>query len=95
LVKIKAAGVNPVDWKATLNGYFNPPHILGSDIAGTIEAIGTEVKNYKVGDEIIGSLEWAKQSAFAEFVATKEKYVTYKAKESFIRRNQQQCHLQR
>jgi len=80
LVKIKAAGVNPVDWKATLNGYFNPPHILGSDIAGTIEAIGTEVKNYKVGDEIIGSLEWAKQSAFAEFVATKEKYITYKPK---------------
>ncbi|QEC69480.1 NADP-dependent oxidoreductase [Panacibacter ginsenosidivorans] len=80
LVKIKAAGVNPVDWKATLNGYFNPPHILGSDIAGTIEAIGNEVKNYKVGDEIIGSLEWAKQSAFAEFVATKEKYITYKPK---------------
>ena len=80
LVKIKAAGVNPVDWKATLNGYFNPPHILGSDIAGTIEAIGTEIKNYKVGDEIIGSLEWAKQSAFAEFVATKEKYITCKPK---------------
>lgn len=80
LVKIKAAGVNPVDWKATLNGYFNPPHILGSDIAGIIEAIGTEVKNYKVGDEIIGSLEWAKQSAFAEYVATKEKYITYKPK---------------
>lgn len=80
LVKIVAAGVNPVDWKAVLNGYFNPPHILGSDMAGTIEAIGNEVKNYKVGDEIIGSLEWAKQSAFAEYVATKEKYITHKPK---------------
>lgn len=80
LVKIKAAGVNPVDWKATLNGYFNPPHILGSDIAGIIEATGSDIKNYKPGDEIIGSLEWAKQSAFAEYVATKEKYITYKPK---------------
>ena len=78
LVKIAAAGINPVDWKAVLKGYFNPPHILGSDIAGTIEAVGSEVKNYKVGDEIIGSLEWAKQSAFAEYVATKEQYITYK-----------------
>ena len=78
LVKIAAAGVNPVDWKAVLNGYFNPPHILGSDIAGTIAAVGSNVKNFKAGNEIIGSLEWAKQSAFAEFVATKEQYITHK-----------------
>ncbi len=85
LVKVKAAGVNPVDWKATMHGIFNPPHILGSDIAGVIEAVGSDVKNYKPGDEIIGSLEWAKQSAFAEFVATKEKYITSKPKNlSFV-----------
>ncbi|MEP7318249.1 MAG: NADP-dependent oxidoreductase [Panacibacter sp.] len=78
LVKIVAAGVNPVDWKAALHGYFNPPHILGSDIAGVIEAVGGEVKKYKVGDEIIGSLEWAKQGAFAEYVATKEEFITHK-----------------
>ena len=80
LVKIKAAGVNPVDWKAAMHGIFNPPHILGTDIAGIIEATGKDIKNYKPGDEIIGSLEWAKQSAFAEYVTTKEKYITYKPK---------------
>ncbi|CAN5574308.1 NADP-dependent oxidoreductase [soil metagenome] len=80
LVKIAAVGINPVDWKAALHGYFNPPHILGSDIAGTIEAIGTRVTKYKIGNEIIGSLEWAKQSAFAEYVATKERFITYKPK---------------
>lgn len=85
LVKVKAAGVNPVDWKATMHGIFNPPHILGSDIAGVIEATGSDVRNYKLGDEIIGSLEWAKQSAFAEFVATKEKFITGKPKNlSFV-----------
>lgn len=78
LVKIHAAGVNPVDWKAVLNGYFPMPLILGSDIAGTIEATGNEIKNYKAGDEIIGSLEWKKQGAFAEYVVTKEQYITHK-----------------
>src|SRR6478672_5208854 len=34
LVKVCAAGVNPVDWKAVLSGYFGYPLILGSDIAG-------------------------------------------------------------
>jgi len=78
LVHVHAAGVNPVDWKAVLNGYFSMPLILGSDIAGVIESIGPDVKNYRPGDEIIGSLQWNKQSAFAEYVATKENYITHK-----------------
>jgi NADPH:quinone reductase-like Zn-dependent oxidoreductase len=78
LVKIHAAGVNPVDFKVVLHGYFPRPLILGSDIAGTVEAVGDKVKNFKPGDEIIGSLEWQKQSAFAEYVATEEKYITHK-----------------
>jgi NADPH:quinone reductase-like Zn-dependent oxidoreductase len=56
------------------------PLILGSDIAGVIEAVGADVKDYKPGDEIIGSLQWDKQSAYAEYVATNEKYITYKPK---------------
>ncbi|MES1222265.1 MAG: NADP-dependent oxidoreductase [Bacteroidota bacterium] len=80
LVRVAAVGINPVDWKTVLNGIFSMPLILGSDIAGTIEAVGSEVKNYKPGDEIIGSLQWDKQSAYAEYVATKEKYITRKPK---------------
>ncbi|MEJ0103240.1 MAG: NADP-dependent oxidoreductase [Bacteroidota bacterium] len=80
LVHISAAGANPVDWKAVLNGVFPMPLILGSDIAGIIEAVGADIKNYKPGDEIIGSLQWDKQSAYAEYVATKEKYITHKPK---------------
>ena len=78
LVKVHAAGVNPVDFKVVLHGIFPRPLILGSDIAGTVEAVGNEIKNFKPGDEVIGSLEWHKQSAFAEYVATHEKYITYK-----------------
>src|SRR5690606_22367292 len=49
-------------------------------ISGIIEAIGNEVTDYKIGDEIIGSLEWAKQGAFAEYVATETKYIALKPK---------------
>lgn len=78
LVKIHAAGINPVDWKTVINGYFSLPTILGSDIAGVIEQTGASIKNFKPGDQIIGSLEWQKQGAFAEYTATREQYITHK-----------------
>lgn len=80
LVKVYAAGVNPVDWKAAIHGYFEMPFVCGSDIAGVIEEAGSEVKDFKPGDEIIGSLEWKKQGAFTEFVATRVDYITHKPK---------------
>lgn len=78
LVKVIAAGVNPVDFKGVLNGIFKMPYTVGSDIAGVVEEIGSEVKNFKVGQEVIGSLEWAKQGAFAEYVITQARYLARK-----------------
>lgn len=78
LVKIHAAGINPVDWKNALHGYFPMPLIAGSDIAGVVEAVGAGVKEYAPGDAIMGSLEWQKQGAFAEYVTTKAQYITKK-----------------
>lgn len=78
LVKIAAAGVNPVDYKVVMHGYFSRPIIIGSDISGTVEAVGSNIKLFKPGDEVIGSLNWQKQSAFAEYVATEEKYIVHK-----------------
>src|SRR5690606_10488019 len=80
LVKVRACGINPVDWKSTVYGYFQMPYTVGTDISGIIEATGNEVADYKIGDEIIGSLEWAKQGAFAEYVATETKYIALKPK---------------
>lgn len=57
LIKIKAAGVNPVDWKIR-EGLLKErlPHefpiTLGWDAAGVIEAIGSEIKEYEKGDEV-------------------------------------------
>lgn len=80
LIKVKACGINPVDWKSTVYGYFEMPYTVGTDISGIIEAVGTDVTDFKIGDEIIGSLEWAKQGAFAEYVATETKYIALKPK---------------
>jgi NADPH:quinone reductase-like Zn-dependent oxidoreductase len=78
LVRVKAAGVNPVDFKGVLNGIFQMPYIVGTDIAGVVEAVGPEVKDFSVGQEVIGSLEWATQGAFAEYVLTSEQYLAPK-----------------
>lgn len=57
LVEIKAAGVNPVDYKMATGNYsiMMPikqfPHIVGNDMAGTIVGIGGAVKKFKMGDE--------------------------------------------
>ena len=58
LVKIHASGVNPIDNKIRLglSPYASPvlPAILGTDLAGVIEAIGEGVTDFKVGDEVYG-----------------------------------------
>ncbi len=55
LVRLKAAGVNPIDTKLRKRGTFYPdkmPAILGCDGAGIVEAIGNSVKRFRVGDEV-------------------------------------------
>jgi NADPH2:quinone reductase len=58
LVKIHASGVNPIDNKIRIgvSPYASPvlPAILGTDLAGAIEAIGEGVTQFKVGDEVYG-----------------------------------------
>lgn len=80
LIKIKAIGVNPVDWKGLESGEFGDSYILGTDISGVVEKIGSEVTKFKIGDAIIGSLDWNKQGAYAEFVASEEKFLATKPK---------------
>ncbi|MER8631409.1 NADP-dependent oxidoreductase [Mesorhizobium opportunistum] len=73
LVRVKAAGINPVDG-AVRAGYYpllgEPPFILGWDISGTVEALGDGVTAFKVGDEVFGMPRFPKQAAaYAELVA--------------------------
>jgi NADPH:quinone reductase-like Zn-dependent oxidoreductase len=59
LVRVRAAGVNPIDWKIRA-GYlqqFMPldlPYTPGIDVAGTVEEVGAEVDGLAAGDEVFG-----------------------------------------
>src|SRR5436305_4386267 len=71
LVKVKAAAVNPVDWKIRdgLGEMFGlkPPLILGCEVAGTVEEVGDKVKDFAAGDEVYGYLS-AHSGGYAEYV---------------------------
>jgi NADPH:quinone reductase-like Zn-dependent oxidoreductase len=81
LVKIHAASLNAADleilrgtWSARFGGPLKPRNAtLGSDIAGRIEAVGRNVKQFQPGDEIWGDLSFPlAYGAFAEYVCVPE-----------------------
>ena len=85
LIRVRAASVNPVDWKIR-DGYgkqmFNHqmPLILGWDVAGTIEAIGPEVEKFKLGDAVYGYTSLLRDGAYAEFAIAKQAEIALKPK---------------
>ncbi len=56
LVRVHAAGVNPVDWKIRQGKYAPPqlPSILGKDFSGVIAALGPDVELFRVGEAVFG-----------------------------------------
>jgi len=62
LIKVRAAGVNPVDWKVALKRIGQVP---GTDVSGVIDSLGDGVTGWKVGDPVLG---FARQSgSYAEY----------------------------
>ena len=79
LIAVRAAGVNPIDWKI-LHGMLgggrplDQPAGLGNDVAGVVERLGPGVSAFAVGEEVLGS---AATPAFAErALASAEKLVS-------------------
>ncbi|MFF4585201.1 NADP-dependent oxidoreductase [Streptomyces sp. NPDC001388] len=60
LVRVRAAGVNPTDWKHRATGGFlgEPPFVLGWDVSGVVEAVGIGVAAFVPGDEVFGMLPY-------------------------------------
>jgi NADPH:quinone reductase-like Zn-dependent oxidoreductase len=52
-VKVRAASVNPVDWKIGLNANPAAKMIPGRDLSGVVDAVGADTQGFKVGDEVI------------------------------------------
>lgn len=73
LVAVRAAGVNPVDTYFRDGSYEPPelPMIPGSDLAGEVEAVGSEVDEFEPGDRVFGTgLGNDRQGTCAEFAVT-------------------------
>jgi NADPH:quinone reductase-like Zn-dependent oxidoreductase len=71
LVRVLAAGVNPVDWKTRAGGGLlgPPPFILGWDVAGVVEALGQGVTRFAVGDRVFGMPWFPRQAGgYAEYL---------------------------
>jgi len=82
LIRIKAAGVNPVDWQVVQGDLADKldvrlPAIPGWDVAGVVEAAGSGVQTFKPGDEVFGyaRLPVVQHGTYAEFVVVPEQYV--------------------
>ena len=74
LVRVHAAGINPVDWKTCagtgMAGVLGePPFILGWDVSGVVEEVGFGVTTLRPGDEVYG-MPWFPRAAgaYAEYV---------------------------
>jgi NADPH2:quinone reductase len=73
LVKVLAAGINPVDWKIRQGALFpylkkTFPTVLGWDFSGTILKTGSEVTNLKPGDKVFGLLNIHQEGVYAQEV---------------------------
>jgi NADPH:quinone reductase len=85
LVKLKAAGINPIDVKLRQRGTLYPdlmPAILGCDGAGIVEAVGSQVTRFKVGDEVYfcnGGLG-KHQGSYAEYTTIDQGFAALKPK---------------
>lgn len=76
LVRVRAAAVNPVDWKCR-EGYVDPvldavfPVVPGWDVSGVVVRPGAAVSEYTAGDEVVGYVreDFLSRGTFAEYVA--------------------------
>lgn len=88
LVKVYASSVNAADWHylrgqplvfRLASGLLEPKiKILGADVAGRVESVGKDVKNFRPGDEVFGDLAGVGFGAFAEYVRVPEKVLVMK-----------------
>jgi NADPH:quinone reductase-like Zn-dependent oxidoreductase len=85
-VAVKAASVNPIDWKLR-QGQLKMmtgrsfPRGMGSDFAGVVSAVGPGVTQFKPGDEVFGIARLKESGAYAEAVVTLESFLALRPAE--------------
>jgi NADPH:quinone reductase-like Zn-dependent oxidoreductase len=80
LVRVRAASVNPVDWKICQGQLrfilrLSFPYIPGGDIAGEVVAVGADVAQFKAGDSVIGFVDLKRGGGYAELAVARKSTV--------------------
>lgn len=83
LVQVKAASINPVDYKIRAGMLkimiaYRMPLVLGQDLSGVVVKTGARVSRFKPGDEVFARLDKSAIGAFAEFAAVRENDAAFK-----------------
>lgn len=80
LVKVKAVAINPLDWKK-LEGQLKIvtgkkfPKGIAFDFSGVVEKVGNNATNFKIGEEVFGTLDAMKGEALAEYIVVKKETI--------------------
>lgn len=83
LIRVVATSVNPVDWKIR-KGYlksmipYEMPLTMGWDVSGIVEQIGPAVTKFKPGDAVYSRPDIARNGAYAEYIAVREREIAFK-----------------
>lgn len=85
LVEVHAAGLNPLDSKIRDGAFkpllpYRPPFVLGHDMAGTVAGIGSNVRRFKLGDEVYARPRDGRVGTFAAAIAINEADLALKPK---------------
>jgi len=75
VVRVAAASINPLDWKIRSGDMklftgSKFPRAMGTDFAGTVEAVGSKVADLKPGDAVLGTVSMKRSGAFAPRLIT-------------------------
>jgi len=78
LIESSAASVNPIDWKVRSGARQHDfplklPAILGRDVSGVVRAVGSNIRNFKPGDRVLGMTD----ATYAELVAMEGALLTH------------------
>ena len=83
LINVHAASINPLDIKIRDGAFklilpYRLPLILGNDLAGTVVEVGSQVTQFKIGDEVYARTDTDRIGALAEYIAIKQTAVAHK-----------------
>jgi NADPH:quinone reductase-like Zn-dependent oxidoreductase len=83
LIRVHAAGVNPIDWKVR-EGHMKDswPHkfplILGWDLSGVVEELGRGASRFKIGEEVYSVPDPTRDGAYADYIVVRESELALK-----------------